>query len=279
MCILITVSGKIDLDLYGALQLCSIGILTAPATARLSNTYFNNPGRNTIFAWTVLVLAGLLALTVEFFRSDTVPCWDNNYGQPVYNATDFKYGETMCGLICSIDEGPHSPMREGSADNIYVIPAPHVITFGAATLIAAASCIPAILSMASMWDKIVKINWKERWGDLDAENELIEGTNGATVGKIRQVEAKLREFLSVVEVPLFGGAVLALIVVGEINFWSHPIEYQTEPIANIGEYLAVSDHGRRISLTSPPRSRPMGAYRCVRPRSMRVTLHAASRAL
>lgn len=46
------------MDLYGALQFCSIGILTAPVTARYSKTYFNNPGRNTIFAWTALVLAG-----------------------------------------------------------------------------------------------------------------------------------------------------------------------------------------------------------------------------
>ena len=143
----------------------------------------------------------------------------------------------MCGLTCTVDQGPFSPMREGSADNIYVIPAPHIITFGAATLIAAASCIPAILSMVSMWDKIVKINWKERFGYPDDPvdpNELIEGTN-ATVGKMNKVNEKIREFLSVVEVPLFGGAVLALIVVGELNFWSRPVEYQTEPIANIGK--------------------------------------------
>ena len=144
----------------------------------------------------------------------------------------------MCGLTCTVDQGPFSPMREGSADNIYVIPAPHIITFGAATLIAAASCIPAILSMVSMWDKIVKINWKERFGYPDDPvdpNELIEGTN-ATVGKMKKVNEKIREFLSVVEVPLFGGAVLALIVVGELNFWSRPVEYQIEQIANISKH-------------------------------------------
>lgn len=46
------------MDIYGALQMCSIGILTASATARLSKTYFNNPGRNVLFVWTVLVVAG-----------------------------------------------------------------------------------------------------------------------------------------------------------------------------------------------------------------------------
>ena len=61
------VLGKVDMDLYGALQLCSIGILTAPVTARLSKTYFNNPGRNTIFAWTVLVLAGKCACCLAVY--------------------------------------------------------------------------------------------------------------------------------------------------------------------------------------------------------------------
>ena len=46
------------MDIYGAFQICSIGILTAPATVRLSNTYFNNPGRNVLFVWTILLMAG-----------------------------------------------------------------------------------------------------------------------------------------------------------------------------------------------------------------------------
>ena len=52
------VNGAVDMDVYGAFQLCSIGILAAPVTVRLSRTYFYNPGRNTIFLWTLLILAG-----------------------------------------------------------------------------------------------------------------------------------------------------------------------------------------------------------------------------
>ncbi|KAL9619206.1 MAG: hypothetical protein Q9160_006141 [Pyrenula sp. 1 TL-2023] len=52
------VAGAVDMDVYGAFQFCSIGILTAPVTVRLSRTYFNDPGRNVIFLWTSLVLAG-----------------------------------------------------------------------------------------------------------------------------------------------------------------------------------------------------------------------------
>ena len=51
-------AGVVDMDVFGAFQLCSIGVLTAPVTALLSRTYFNDPGRNIIFVWTGLVLAG-----------------------------------------------------------------------------------------------------------------------------------------------------------------------------------------------------------------------------
>jgi hypothetical protein len=60
------VDGAIDMDIYGALQLCSIGVLTAPATVRLSKTYFNNPGRNVLFLWTALMLAGELFSFIFF---------------------------------------------------------------------------------------------------------------------------------------------------------------------------------------------------------------------
>ncbi len=53
--------GAVDMDIYGAFQLCAIGILAAPVTVRLSKTYFYDPGRNTIFLWAGLILAGELA--------------------------------------------------------------------------------------------------------------------------------------------------------------------------------------------------------------------------
>jgi hypothetical protein len=52
------VDGAIDMDVYGAFQLCSIGILTAPLTARMSGTYFKDPRRHILFLWTGLILAG-----------------------------------------------------------------------------------------------------------------------------------------------------------------------------------------------------------------------------
>lgn len=52
------VPGAVDLDIYGAFQMCSLGMLAVPISLKMSKTYFNNPARNTIFAWSILVLAG-----------------------------------------------------------------------------------------------------------------------------------------------------------------------------------------------------------------------------
>lgn len=53
-----TSADAVDMDIYGAFQLCSIGILAAPVTVMMSQTYFNDPGRNTIFLWVLLILIG-----------------------------------------------------------------------------------------------------------------------------------------------------------------------------------------------------------------------------
>ncbi|RDW61429.1 hypothetical protein BP5796_11321 [Coleophoma crateriformis] len=240
------VDGAIDMDVFGAFQLCSLGILAAPVTVKLSRTYFDDPGRNTIFLWTILILAGLLSLTVEFFRARTVDCTHDDAGNPIFpNTGNFSY-DTMCGLSCSIENGPHSPMRGGSVNNIYVIPAPDRLTFGTATLLAAACCIPAILSLISMWNKILEINWKKRFGhgsEEEKNDESIEGTNGATPEKMRGVNALISRYLSVVEAPVFGAAILAILIIGERNFFSTQVDYQTEPIASIGQWAPIVGTG------------------------------------
>lgn len=144
---------------------------------------------------------GLLALTVEFFRSQSKPCLDDGSGNPLYRGSPFPYDETTCGLTCTVKDGPYSPMRYGSADNIYVVPAPDILTFGAATLVAAASCIPGILSMVSIWNKIVQTNSVKRFGAPNVD-EVIEGTNGATIQGMKSVNNLIRRLLSVVEVPV-----------------------------------------------------------------------------
>jgi hypothetical protein len=179
-----------------------------------------------------ILCEGLLSLAVEFFRLQPTPCPTDDAGTPISNViSHFPYNVT-CGLTCNVTSGPFSPMRGGSANNIYVIPAPDKLTFGAATLLAAACCIPAILSMVSMWNKILEINWKTRFEE--PTNEPIEGTNGATVEKMKGINSLIRSWLSAVEIPVFGLAVLAILIVGEMNFFSHQLRYQSEPMAAIG---------------------------------------------
>ncbi|KAM0807066.1 hypothetical protein AB5N19_07405 [Seiridium cardinale] len=241
----------VDMDVYGAFQLCSIGILAAPVTVKLSSTYFNDRGRNIIFAWTGLLLAGLLSLTVEFYRINTRPCGQDDHGRPLTNdhPEAFPYGSFTCGLTCDIGPGnPWSPMRSwyGSTNNIYVIPAPHTLTFGTGTLLAAACCLPAILSLVTMWNRIAEFNWRQRFfPKADPEvDETIEGTNGATTSQMKTVQEDIKKYLKIaIEIPIFGAAVLAILVLGEKNFWSTPVNYQTEPMASIGQWGPIVGTG------------------------------------
>ncbi|ORY12982.1 hypothetical protein BCR34DRAFT_282449 [Clohesyomyces aquaticus] len=232
----------VDMDIYGAFQLCSIGILAAPITVRLSRTYFFDPGRNAIFLWTGLVLSGLLSLTVEFYRQNPAKCTQDDGGNPIpTNPKAFLHIQPSCGLRCSVEAGPYSPMRRGSANNIYVVPAPDKLTFNTAMLLAAACCIPAILSLVFMLNKILDLNWRRLNGDDgDQNDDLIEGTNGATIGKMRGVNSVIRALLGVVEIPLFGGAVLAILALGENNFFSPQVSFMTEPIASIGQWAPIA---------------------------------------
>jgi hypothetical protein len=102
------------------------------------------------------------------------------------------------------------------------------------TLFAAACCVPAVLSIVSIYNKIVETKQKKkRQGTTPGETpevspEMIDRTN-----KI------IRSLLSVVEIPVFAGAVLALVILGEINFWSTQVNYMTERIAAVGMVAAI----------------------------------------
>jgi hypothetical protein len=194
-------------------------------------------------------------MTVEFYRIETHDCTKDASGNPVSNiASDFNYIDgNNCGLICSTQDGPTSPMRGGSADNIYVVPAPHTLTFGAATLLAAACCVHAVLCLVSMWDRVLEINWRRRFGRQEEEDNTSEEED-ANKGVMKTVNDTIGFFLRILAVPVFGGAGLAILIVGEINFFSPQVEYQTEPMANIGELFLGKCTIRRLIL-----SRAMGS--------------------
>jgi hypothetical protein len=86
-----------------------------------------------------------------------------------------------------------------------------------------------------MWNKVLEFNFKQRFKKEEEESKPIEGTK-ATVGTMNKVNGMVKLALSAVEVPIFGGAVLAIVILGEINFFSGQVRYQTEPIASIGKF-------------------------------------------
>ncbi|EHA49447.1 hypothetical protein MGG_17535 [Pyricularia oryzae 70-15] len=240
------------MDVYGAFQLSAIAVLAAPVTVRVSDTYFFGPGRNIIFVWTGIILAGMLSLTVEFYRSNAIHCDESNWGNfTTYNPEDFPYSVgNLCGITCSEEHGPFSPMRKDATAEIYIIPAPVKFNFGTATLTAAACCIPAILSLASLMNKIREFNWRRSrmggWRDAKQDpgfDEPIDGFHGATFRTMNSVNNNVRHLLRFIEIPLFAAAVAAILIIGELNLWDPHIVHGTEPIASVGQWAPIVTAG------------------------------------
>jgi hypothetical protein len=134
----------------------------------------------------------------------------------------------------------NAPFSSATSE-IYIFSKPATLPFGMAMFLAAAECVPAILSLVSMWKIILEINWKTRPGRGGSEKEqsedqgIIPGTNGAISKGMKDINKAIRSLLSAVEVPVLGGAWLAVVVIGEINFWSPQLKYHTDPISSIGK--------------------------------------------
>ncbi|KAF7553252.1 hypothetical protein G7Z17_g3754 [Cylindrodendrum hubeiense] len=192
----------------------------------MSRTYFNDPGRNAIFLWTILILAGLLSLAVEFYRIDASDCINPATGKLASPSfSEFTWGEdNTCGLQCSTEKGPFSPMRRGAADNLYIVPAPEKLTFGTATLLASACCVHAILCLISMWDKILEINFRQGSDKTinESHDAVIAGTN-ATPSMMKGINGRIQFFLRIIAIPIFGGAGITILIIGEMNFFSQQV--------------------------------------------------------
>jgi hypothetical protein len=180
-----------------------------------------------------------MSLAVEFYRIKSTACTVNFDNNTAVKPPKFPYdGELVCPpLDCSKES---SPMRTGASSSINLIPEPETITFGAATLLATACCVHAIVWMLSMLVKIVETSRKGEVFGVGGRGEEglhdpIAGTNGATKAGMIGVNNMIRFYLSVTVVPIFGGAGLALLIMGEINFFSPQVRYQTEPLASVGK--------------------------------------------
>ena len=197
------------MDIYGAFQLCSLGTLIAPLILRLSRTYFDITGRNILFLWFCLMTAGLLSLTVEFARVRTYDCTQADSGSPLAHVDQWGYGDA-CGLACTEDRGPFSPMRRDAASNIYVIPAPSILSLRTAKIFCACCCILPILSILSIGRQIFEMDRQACFGRRTSMGDLdrpIEGTKNATPITIKGIQARIRVFLIILEPPILFSAV------------------------------------------------------------------------
>ncbi|KAK6221393.1 hypothetical protein LQW54_001494 [Pestalotiopsis sp. IQ-011] len=100
-----------------------------------------------------------------------------------------------------------------------------------------------------MWNHIAEFNWRQRFFSKEQEKdeEIIEGTNGATTGQMKYLNQNIKKYLKIaVELPVFGAAVLAILVIGEKNFWSKPVNYMTEPIASVGQWGSIVGTGLAV---------------------------------
>lgn len=103
--------------------------------------------------------------------------------------------------------------------------------------------------MLYFWSLILQETWNNRVNggtESDPRDEPIDGTNGATVGKMLQINGLVRTVLSTVEAPVFAAAVLAILILGEKNFFSKPVDHGTEPIASIGQWAPIVGAGFAI---------------------------------
>ncbi|KND94217.1 hypothetical protein TOPH_00820 [Tolypocladium ophioglossoides CBS 100239] len=223
-------SETIDMDIYGALQFCAIGILVAPVTLRLSRTYFNEPGHCIIYLWASLILAGLISLTVEFSRIETTICTKTD-GSPV-SRDRFPYGDAVCKRC--LQDNPTSRLRDPT--NVFEIPAPDKLTFAAAMVVSTACAVFAFLWLVFLPHTIPETNFMSHRDQGELTDTPIEGTNGATGG----VKYMARRFSTVASTTVIGVSVVVLLVVGEMNLLSAPVAYKAEPLGSIDQWAPIT---------------------------------------
>jgi hypothetical protein len=181
-------------------------------------------------------------LTVEFCRTKTHACLYSDSGLPTStDARVFNYTyPPTCNLTCSAVTGPFSRIRQGSANNVFVVPAPERITFGMGTLFSAGCCIPPVLYLMSIWIKILKHNWTEDWAIREDDEQGAGGSTKATPGNIKELARKILDYESLV----IGALVVCILVLGELNFSSAQVNWQSEPMSAIGRQCSPLTRAR-----------------------------------
>lgn len=190
---------------------------------------------------------GLLSLAVGFGRVKKLPCLDSGYNV-TYN--EFEGGNQDCDSRCAgkktgIRQDPQNPSQ-------YVLDMHHGITTNTGLGLSVACCIPTILSMASIWLKLVREKLAHLttllppWSD-EGSNMLAASTDEIQREEIKivtpdqkrrheekKMDSAIRIGLGLVERIVFSAAILGIVVLGERNFWSQEMRVGVEPMSSVG---------------------------------------------
>jgi hypothetical protein len=189
-----------------------------------------------------MTFTGLFSLAIEFFRASPVHCVHDDSGEVISDPGSFPYGGASCSLRCSLELGPWSSIRAGSAIDINVVPAPTKLRFGACILLSIVCCIYSSMPLFAMGLNALESAKMRRWKVKgrtvrDPHSQVTSNTASHVLSAVnlKGIDSLGRKFLWVVEVLFLATlASLAIVIVGERNLFSSQLSYQTEPFVAIG---------------------------------------------
>ncbi|KAI1422361.1 hypothetical protein F5Y12DRAFT_763192 [Xylaria sp. FL1777] len=222
----------VDMDIYGAFQLCSIAILTAPVILS-----FSRRTGNFISVWTFLLLIGMLSLTVEFFRTQVHTCVPDGSDNPIdsYNLWGLPYRNTECDRHCGVSDGvPYSPIRQEEA-SIYVIPQSMTLGFRTVAILAAGTTLVPVIVLILAWeDVLLGPNWRQRNDRKPQQTtQTIGHTTGERLGLMVIIDMKVENIVRNILGCIYVGFAIGILISGEINIW---MICETERFSTVGQW-------------------------------------------
>lgn len=116
---------------------------------------------------------------------------------------------------------------------------PGVVPFGTATLLSTGCCSLVTLALVRNWSEILRLNWELRFSSgkgATGSGEPLEGAPGTPKETTtRRVNQRPRSFQSMISVPFLFGLFFTMLVLGELNLFSLPLRYGTEPISSVAK--------------------------------------------
>lgn len=116
-------------------------------------------------------------------------------------------------------------------------------------------CVPAVLSMASIWLKLVReklpglATYLPNWNSDDSESQSNMAAawtdeiwrNEHITPEERHEDKKrndvIRRGLGLVERVVFSAVIVAIVILGERNFWSVEMRAGVEPMSSVGVFI------------------------------------------